>query len=219
MPSHLAPILITFADVCRFESTGSTLAWMVHCLANDQDAQMKLREELMHAKNGRSSLDEDEFDQLPMLNAVVMETTRLYPTFSLLLRKAIRDTTINNQVIPKGTFVGMCPHAVNYAHHLWGEDAEKFNPERWIDRSEPQNPKIDALGGAPAAICMLSFFHGTRSCVGRALALAQMKRQAALLVERFHIERTENSDPRPVGVFATGPPASLHLRFTELEQA
>ncbi|KAK1146580.1 hypothetical protein N8T08_003010 [Aspergillus melleus] len=43
-----------------------------------------------------------------------------------------------------------------------------------------------------------------------------MKRQTAVLVERFLIERTENSDPRPCGLFVTRPPSSLQLRFTGL---
>ncbi|PLB52315.1 cytochrome P450, partial [Aspergillus steynii IBT 23096] len=199
-----------------FESTGGTLAWVIYCLATYQESQQRLREELIHAKDGKGSLEEEDYDRLPMLNAIVMEATRLYPTFTLLLRKAIRDTTICDQVVPKGTFVGMCTRAINCAQHLWGADAEKFKPDRWIDQSDSESPKIEALGGAPASVCMLSFFHGIRSCVGRALALAQMKRQVALLVERFHIERTENSDPRPVGLFATGPPPTLKLRFTEL---
>ncbi|KAH8426343.1 uncharacterized protein LDX57_004086 [Aspergillus melleus] len=200
-----------------FESTGGTLSWALYCLANYPDVQKMLREELAHAKAGRESLEEEEYDRLSMLNAIVMEATRLYLAFPLLLRKSIRDTTINGQLVPKGTYVGMCTRAINCAHHLWGPDAEKFNPERWIDRSDAQNHRINALGGAPASVCMLSFFHGTKSCVGRALALAQMKRQIAVLVERFLIERTENSDPRPCGLFATRPPSSLQLRFTELD--
>ena len=166
----------------------------------------------------RERVFKEEYDRLPMLNAVVMEATRLYPAFPLLLRKTIRDTTINGQLVPEGTYVGVCTRAINCAHHLWGADAEKFNPERWIERSDAHmNPRINALGGAPASVCILSFFYGTKSCVGRALALAQMKRQIAVLVERFLIERTENLDPRPLGLIATRPPSSLQLRFTGLD--
>ncbi|KZN86762.1 Cytochrome P450 [Penicillium chrysogenum] len=198
-----------------YESTGGTLAWAIYCLAKHQDTQVKLRQELAQARNGRETIDEKVYEKLPLLNAVVMEVTRLYPAFSLLLRKAIRETTINGRIIPRGTYVGLCPHAINYAEHLWGPDADKFKPDRWISESDLSSP--DQSGGAPSPICMFSFFYGARSCVGRALALAQMKRQLAVLVERYHLLRVdEKYDPRPSGLFATSPPHDLQIKFTKI---
>ncbi|KAL4888280.1 cytochrome P450 [Aspergillus ambiguus] len=172
-----------------YESTGGTLAWAIYCVAKHHDIQVKLRQELTDSRNRHGKIDEKDYDKLPLLNAVVMEATRLYPAFSLLLRKAMRETTINGQIIPRGTYVGLCPHAINYAQHLWGPDADKFNPDRWIKAC----------------------------CVGRALALAQMKRQLATLVERYHLDRVdEKYDPRPSGLFATSPPHDLQIKFTKL---
>lgn len=151
-----------------------------------------------------------------LANAMVMESLRLFPSFGLLLRKAIRDTTIKGRHIPRGTNIAICPKAINSAHHFWGDDAEKFNLERWIDRSDPENPKQVPTGGAPSTICMLSFGYGTRSCVGRHLAMAQIKRQIALIVERFHVETEDDKFPHPSGLFATTPPPDFRLRFTEL---
>ncbi|KAJ5170962.1 uncharacterized protein N7500_003745 [Penicillium coprophilum] len=199
-----------------YESTGGTLAWVIYCVARYQEAQEELRKELAKVCDGKGSLQaSSDFDKLPVLNGVIMEAVRLYPTFNLLLRKAIRDTTIAQQLIPKGTYVGLCTRAINSAHHIWGPDAATFNPERWIDRSDSANPKIDPLGGASASVCMLSYFYGTRSCVGRDLAQAQMKRQIALIVERFHIELLDDSDARPSGLFATTPPSDIQVRFTK----
>ncbi|KAF3016971.1 hypothetical protein E8E15_005277 [Penicillium rubens] len=183
--------------------------------AHETLVKVKLRQELAQARNGRETIDEKVYEKLPLLNAVVMEVTRLYPAFSLLLRKAIRETTINGRIIPRGTYVGLCPHAINYAEHLWGPDADKFKPDRWISESDLSSP--DQSGGAPSPICMFSFFYGARSCVGRALALAQMKRQLAVLVERYHLLRVdEKYDPRPSGLFATSPPHDLQIKFTKI---
>ncbi|OJJ65867.1 hypothetical protein ASPBRDRAFT_35596 [Aspergillus brasiliensis CBS 101740] len=154
--------------------------------------------------------------RLPVLNAMVMESLRLFPSFGLLLRKAIRDTSIKGRVIPRGTNIGICPKAINCARHIWGDDAEEFSLERWIDRSEPDNPKQVPTGGAPSTVCMLSFGYGTRSCVGRHLAMAQIKRQVALIVERFHVETEDDKIPQPSGMFASTPPLDFRLRFTEL---
>lgn len=176
-----------------------------------------MREELRNAKRGRMELDEDEYERLPVLNAVVMESLRLFPSFGLLLRRAIRDTTIKGRLIPRGTHIGICPKAINCSRELWGDDAEEFNFERWIDRSDPHNPTQVPTGGAPSTACMLSFGYGTRSCVGRHLAMAQIKRQIALITERFYVETEDDKVPHPSGLFASTPPLDFRLRFTEVE--
>lgn len=200
----------------RYESTGGTLAWVIYCLAAYPEAQEELRKELTTIGVFHESLEGSNYDKLPILNAVIMEATRLYPAFTFLLRKAIRDTMIGDQIIPRGTLVGMCPEAINCAQHLWGPDAANFLPERWIDRSDPACPRPNPLGGASAPICMLSFGYGARSCVGRELALAQMKCQIAMIVQRFHVGLVDDSKPGPSGLFATSPPSDLQIHFTEL---
>ncbi|PYH67476.1 cytochrome P450 [Aspergillus vadensis CBS 113365] len=199
-----------------FESSGGSLSFVIYCLAANQDAQQLVRKEVLHSKGENVTLDEDEYDRLPVLNAMVMESLRLFPSFGLLLRKAIRDTNIKGRHIPRGTNIAICPKAINCARHIWGDDAEMFNLERWIDRSDPENPKQVPTGGAPSTISMLSFGYGTRSCVGRHLAMAQIKRQIALIVERFHVETADDKFPHPSGLFAATPPLDLRLRFTEL---
>ncbi|OJJ50615.1 hypothetical protein ASPZODRAFT_86121 [Penicilliopsis zonata CBS 506.65] len=200
-----------------YESTGGTLAWVFICLARNPQIQEQLRQELIEARKGPEPLGADaNYEKFVMLHAVVMEATRLYPAFAFLPRKAIRDTSIASQFIPKGTFVALSPHAHNYNKAVWGPKAAEFLPERWIDRSDPLRPRQNPLGGAPATVCMMSYFHGARSCVGRELAVAQMKRQVALVVERFHLDPVGDPDPRPVGLFATTPPHDLKLHFTKL---
>ncbi|GAT19437.1 cytochrome P450 [Aspergillus luchuensis] len=200
-----------------FESSGGSLSFVIYCLAANQGAQNSVREELYNAKHGKVELEEDEYDRLPVLNAMVMESLRLFPSFGLLLRRAIRDTTIKGRFIPRGTHIGICPKAINCSRHLWGDDAEDFNLERWIDRSDPNNPTQKPTGGAPSPACMLSFGYGTRSCVGRHLAMAQIKRQIALIVERFHVETEDDRFPHPSGLFASNPPFDFRLRFTEVK--
>ncbi|GES59522.1 cytochrome P450 [Aspergillus terreus] len=145
---HMAQLVTILA--AGYESTGGSLSFVIYCLAAHRDAQEILRKEITKAKNGRKALDEDEYDRLPYLNAMVMESLRLYPSFPLLLRKAIRDTTIKGRFIPKGTYIGVSPRAINYAKHIWGPDADQFNPERWLDRSDPKTPKPIPSGAALA---------------------------------------------------------------------
>merc|ERR1711964_625366 len=49
------------------------------------------------------------------------------------IRIAVRDTTINNTPIPKGTRIFLTPWGVNRSPHLWGSTVTDSVPERWID--------------------------------------------------------------------------------------
>ncbi|RAH47306.1 cytochrome P450 [Aspergillus brunneoviolaceus CBS 621.78] len=129
-------------------NTGGSLAWVFYCLATHPQSQDAIRRELASFPDGPDA----DYDQLPMVHAVVMAAVRLYPGFTFLLRKAIRDTTIGDQLIPNNTFVGLCTRAINHAEHLWGPDAAAFRPERWLERSaEGPGLLISPLGGAPAS--------------------------------------------------------------------
>lgn len=110
------------------------------------------------------SLDQDitaaQIDDCHYLHAVCSEVLRLYSPVSTTLRVAACDTSINGQVVPKGTVVILCPWAVNTSTQMWGPDAHEFKPERWLDADGKANNK----GGAESNFAFLTFLHGPRSC-------------------------------------------------------
>ena len=49
----------------------------------------------------------------------------------MTMRLADSDDVVNGVKIPKGTFVFLAPGACNLDQRTWGEDAERFDPDRW----------------------------------------------------------------------------------------
>lgn len=102
--------------------------------------------------------------QLPYLQAVVKEATRLLPSIVFqLLRYAPPDFTVRGHKIPEGTPVGISPIAQNRDEDIWGPDADAFRPERWIEDEEKAkyyDKSTMTFGG-----------NGPRMCIGRNIAL------------------------------------------------
>ncbi|USW58659.1 Putative cytochrome P450 [Septoria linicola] len=208
------------------ETTSSALAFTCWILANNDEVQKRLRNELK-ARFPRQ-LDEEvtasDLDALPYLDAVISEQLRLYPSAPILPREAVRDTTILGHRIPKDQFVLMCPWAVNRSKKLWGNDAQDFKPERWLTKP---TPSVD-LGGkddnsrstTTSPMRFLTFLHGPRSCIGQTFSRAEQKCLVAAMVMRFEIRMADpNENIMPAGFITIKPMGKdgLRLMLRELQ--
>ncbi|KAJ5727695.1 hypothetical protein N7493_005515 [Penicillium malachiteum] len=216
-PEEIIPQVVTTL-AAGFESTAGTLAWTLYCVAANREVQKSLRQELRDAKATKGQLSEADYEKLPLLNGICNESSRLYPTFAMTMRKATCDTYITGRHVQAGTYIVIVPRAINRAKHLWGADAEEFVPERWIDRTDPETPKINPTGGASSPMSMLSFLYGPRSCVGRSLSLAEIRRMTARIVERFEMETTSSVIPESTGWLSSAPSSDLQLKFTQIDE-
>lgn len=149
------------------ETTSSATSWALYALAKDQKIQERLRQEVrqhLPSPNDEDAVVTAEMvDQCHYLHAVCNEVLRFYAPVPLTRREASKDTTILGTPIRKGTDVILSPSAVNQSSAMWGDDAGKFNPDRWMDKNANS-------GGATSNFAMLTFLHGPRSCIGQAFS-------------------------------------------------
>ena len=64
------------------DTTSNMLSQILHILAQRQDIQCRLREEILEASAGRKQLSYDDLNELPFLDAVCRETLRMYVRFA-----------------------------------------------------------------------------------------------------------------------------------------
>lgn len=69
-----------------FETTSGALSHIIHKLAENQDVQERLRQELVAARDDRDLIPYDELVALPYLEAVCRETLRLWVHRYYILR-------------------------------------------------------------------------------------------------------------------------------------
>ncbi|KAG3121250.1 hypothetical protein PI124_g1159 [Phytophthora idaei] len=170
------------------DTSADAMSWLLHTLTQHPQVENKLRAELFEKlpKLAMSSTylpSMDEVQGLVYLEATIRELLRLQTPVPFTMRECVHDTVFSDGTfVPKGTNVGMCHFGAARRTEVWGPDAAEFKPERFID------PETGKLLHTPAAKCN-AFSGGQRVCVGKALAMLEMKLVIATLVGRFHFTK------------------------------
>ena len=94
--------------------------------------------------------------------------------------------TVNDDILPDGTFVGKgwfadySAYAMGRMERLWGKDCREFKPERWLD----ENGVYQALDQYKYPV----FHGGFRMCLGKEMAYVQMKSVVVAIIYEFEVE-------------------------------
>ncbi|KAG0002081.1 hypothetical protein BGZ80_006027, partial [Entomortierella chlamydospora] len=105
------------------------------------------------------------------------ELLRYIPPVPMTSRVAAQDDNILGYDIPKGTQIFIAPATLHKLKSVYGEDAEEFNPERWIDpATSPDGLKTNTKFVTPDMHWAYQpFLTGPRSCIGSKFALIETK--------------------------------------------
>lgn len=169
-------------------------------LAANPEEQAKLQKELDDTF-GKPSPGKDvpSFDtcrNLKRLHAVIQESIRLRVTVPLGMRGNYKqDTKIGNYVVPKDATILPFTDGAHRDPVYFGNDVDKFRPERFI-------------GDSPEAIKARKAFHGfgggARMCVGFKFAEAELKAIFTYFLQRYTIQLVDPNMPSPSMVFESG---------------
>ncbi|CAB3235555.1 unnamed protein product [Arctia plantaginis] len=175
---ELMVIMIAGNDTSAVGSSFVTLMFARH-----PDVQEKVLEELQQVF-GESDrpVSSKDLPRLKYLDAVIKETLRLYPPVPVTTRKIEKEIILPSgiKLIP-GTGALMNIWAIHRNPRHWGDDAEQFRPERFLDSPLKH----------PAAF--MPFSHGPRNCVGYQFAMTSMKTVLSSVLRRYKILPAEHS--------------------------
>jgi cytochrome P450 len=117
---------------------------------------------------------EKEWRHLKYLQAVVREGLRVCPPVTGLLSKLSPldgdefDVDGERVFIPGGTNIGWACLGIHRNKSVFGEDAELYRPERWLD--EGNREKLERM----RKVVDLNFGYGKYYCLGRQVALSEL---------------------------------------------
>lgn len=166
------------------DTTAATLAIIFIYLSRYPEVVDKLRQELREASDaGRLSAAPKwmETYRMPYLEAVIKEAMRLYPVSQWGHDRVVPagGATIAGLFVPEGTVVGCHLDSIHRNADVYGEDADQYNPERWLTASEQQRALMERS--------MLGFGAGKRICLGKHIAWLEMKKVIPLLVMNLDV--------------------------------
>ncbi|XVE64123.1 hypothetical protein DITRI_Ditri07aG0076600 [Diplodiscus trichospermus] len=183
---YLRDIILNFM-IAGKDTSANTLTWFFYMLCKHPLVQAKVVEEVIEATHqAEDNISADEYsrlmteealDRMQYLHAALTETLRLYPAVPVDGKCSEEDDVLPDGFkVKKGEGISYMAYAMGRMTYIWGEDADKFRPERWLDNGifRPESP-----------FKFTAFQAGPRICLGKEFAYRQMKILAAVLLYFF----------------------------------
>ncbi|OXG31027.1 cytochrome P450 monooxygenase pc-2 [Cryptococcus neoformans Ze90-1] len=146
------------------DTLASLLTFSAYAIVLHPDIAARLKDEVFTVANQESEVTKDTVRQLRYCRAFINEVLRLFPPVPLNIRRTLRSSLLPtpNHVayMPANTSIILATILMQRDPAVWGEDAQVFNPDRWLE---------GGLGKEREGF--VSWNLGPRMCLGQSLAL------------------------------------------------
>jgi cytochrome P450 len=168
------------------ETTGGTLDTITYYVLSNPQILKQLKAELTGAfPTPTDSISYEAARRLPYLSAIINEGLRMAGSVSGRLARSNPTAPIvyDSFTLAPGTVVSMTIRDLHTNPNIYPEPAT-FNPERWMD----------ANGRKRLEAYHVPFSRGSRSCIGKDLAMVELYLTVANLFSRFDMRLFETSE-------------------------
>ncbi|KAF1816357.1 pisatin demethylase [Eremomyces bilateralis CBS 781.70] len=165
------------------DTTSIALAATVYHLLKHPACYSRVIDEIDSADGqgllSRPCIRYEEGYALQYLRACIKEATRLHPSGSITFPRRVpkQGCMVAGQFIPEGTEIGCNPYVVHRDRKVFGDDADRYNPDRWLGPKAAEMERHSLLFG-----------YGPRICIGRNIALCQLYKFIPQLLRDFRLE-------------------------------
>ncbi|KAL1754622.1 cytochrome P450 [Schizophyllum commune] len=162
------------------DTTSGTLTYGIYKLAEHPDIAKRLRAEVIDKVGPTRRPTYEDIRDMKYMRAFLNEVLRLYPIVTSNRDTVLpyKDSSKAPVFVPKGTRCGYSVYLMHRRTDLWGPDAGKFDPDRFLDarlaKYLTHNPYI-----------FLPFNAGPRICLGQQFAYNEMSFFLVRLLQSF----------------------------------
>ncbi|KAK4124778.1 cytochrome P450 monooxygenase [Parathielavia appendiculata] len=132
-----------------------------------------------------------EANELPYLQAVILEGLRIHPPFTGLPFKVVAPggDTIDGKPVPAGTLIAPNFWATGRLPAVFGADADIFRPERWLEQADAEKR------AEMRRVAELVFGYGRWGCAGKMIAFLELNKVFVELLRRFDFQLANPARP------------------------
>ncbi len=183
--------------VAGHETSANALSWMLYKLAKHKDVAQKLKKE-MDVELGDGALSFEALMKMPYLNAVILETMRMYPPAWISDRISKGEDEINGHIIPANTLIILLLYHSHHREEDWVEP-QKFNPDRFVGVKNPS--------------AYFPFGAGPRMCIGNNFAMLEMQIFLVQFLRKFRVELDALTDDSIEALITLKPKNGITLQI------
>ncbi|KAJ1023547.1 hypothetical protein NDA16_003164 [Ustilago loliicola] len=170
------------------DTTATSLTIFFGYLLDNPQCYAKLRQEINNAADSgqlSSPVKYARGAQLEYLQACIKEALRLSPPISMDLPRYVPSGGAiigrNPHPIPAGTTVGISPYVLHRNKEAFGDDAEIYRPERWLEGGEEGRKAMERYN--------MTFGGGSRACIGKNISLMELSKIIPEILLRYDIKK------------------------------
>ncbi len=166
--------------IAGHETTSGLMSFTLHFLMNHPDVLEKAYEEVDRVLGRDISVQPTlkQVNQMTYVAQILYEALRLYPTAPAFSVYPYEDEIIGGKYkLKKGTFTTVLGLMLHRDKTVWGEDAEKFNPDNFSKEAVAARPQH----------AYKPFGNGQRACIGRQFAMQEAVLVMAMILQRFEL--------------------------------
>ncbi|KAM3222565.1 hypothetical protein P3L10_021835 [Capsicum annuum] len=146
-------------------------------------------------------------NRLKVVKMILHESLRLYPPVTTIGRRANEDIVLGELSIPAGVLISSPVILLQHDKEIWGEDANKFNPERF---------KEGISSATKGQVTYFPFSWGPRICIGQNFATLEAKMAVSMILQSFSFQLSPSYAHAPQSIITMQPQYGAPLIFHKL---
>ncbi|RYP65890.1 hypothetical protein DL771_008074 [Monosporascus sp. 5C6A] len=172
------------------DTTATTLRAIFYLSLKHRRVWRKLEAQILSASFTELPVSYSQARAVTYLEAVIRESMRLWPGSCFAQERYVPPgglTLPDGSFVPEGVAVGFNAYVIHRNKDVWGDDAEDFRPERWLqseaESTEQFKERLRLMNSSD-----LSFGAGSRKCLGINFATMEIYKTVATLIAVFEFE-------------------------------
>lgn len=171
--------------IAGHETTSGLMSFTLHFLMNHPEVLEKAYDEVDRVLGRDVSAQPTlkQVNQLQYVQQVILEALRLWPTAPAFSVYPYQDEIIGGKYkLKERTFTTVLTLMLHRDTSVWGENAEKFDPDNFSREAVAERP-VNAYK---------PFGNGQRACIGRQFAMQEAVLVIGMILQRFELIDHQN---------------------------